>query len=583
VEATRTLRGPGAPPAGAPHAAALSVLDRYRLERRLGAGAFGAVWLARDEVLQRPVAVKVVPRPEGPRGAAGETRAQREALAAARLNHPAIVTLYEAGADEEAHYLVSELVSGITLARALGSGALSDRDVVRIGIALCDALEHAHSCGVVHRDIKPQNVMIPTHPQSEAGVAKLTDFGVARLAGEDALTNTGDVVGTLAYMAPEQAEGRRVDGAADLYSLALVAYEALAGYNPVRAGGPAATARRVGRPLPPLHRVRRGLPVELTAAIDCALAAHAPDRGSLHDLREALESALGSVSNAGATLLAPPAPARPAPRWLLRLGARLLPGLAAGGLAALALLLPDRAAPVPVALAAGAVAAAVFLLPRLGWLLGAGGLVGWLAAGPASAPRTAALVASALVLCPLLLPGRGRLWSLPAAAPILGLAGLAVAFPALAGQARRIWDRAALGALGFWWLVVAEPVVARTLLHGEPHGTGAAGGWRDSGAGAVRDVLVPLAGSGVLAGALLWAAAAVVLPWLVRGRGLAAGAGALVWAGLLLAGAQAIGVMIEGSVARPHPPEALVAAALGGLAAGLLAAVRARRSGPGVA
>ena len=137
---------------------------------------------------------------------------------------------------------------------------LSDRDVLRIGLALCGALEHAHGRGVVHRDVKPQNVIIPDAPRSAAGVAKLADFGVAHLAGDEPLTRTGDVVGTLAYMAPEQAAGRRVDERADLYSLALVLYEALAGTNPVRAGSPAATARRVGTVLPPLQALAQGPP-----------------------------------------------------------------------------------------------------------------------------------------------------------------------------------------------------------------------------------------------------------------------------------------------------------------------------------
>ena len=131
---------------------------------------------------------------------------------------------------------------------------LSDRDVLRIGLALCGALGHAHGRGVVHRDVKPQNVMVPDAPRSAAGVAKLTDFGIAHMAGDDPLTRTGDVVGTLAYMAPEQAAGQRVDERTDLYSLALVLYEALAGLNPVRTGSPAATARRVGTVLPALRR-----------------------------------------------------------------------------------------------------------------------------------------------------------------------------------------------------------------------------------------------------------------------------------------------------------------------------------------
>src|SRR5688572_30291204 len=198
------------------------ILDRYRMEGRLGAGAFGVVWLAWDEKLEREVAVKVIPR----EGGAGE-RVEREARAAARLNHPGIVAIYELASDEHDVYLVSELVRGRTLAELVRAGAIADRDVARIGIALCEALEHAHARGVIHRDVKPQNVMVLAEPAAGAGFAKLTDFGIAHLGGGDTLTATGDVVGTLAYMAPEQAEGRRVTPACDVYSLALMLYEAL--------------------------------------------------------------------------------------------------------------------------------------------------------------------------------------------------------------------------------------------------------------------------------------------------------------------------------------------------------------------
>ena len=230
------------------------VLDRYRLERRLGAGGFGVVWQAWDEKLERDVAVKVIPREDG------DERADREARAAARLNHPGIVALYELGADESDFFLVSELVPGRTLAELTRAKALADRDVARIGIALCEALEHAHSRGVIHRDVKPQNVMVLAEPAAGAGFAKLTDFGVAHLASGDRVTRTGDVVGTLAYMAPEQAEGRAVSPESDVYSLALTLFEAWTGANPVRAASPAATARRVGRRLPALGSKRRDLP-----------------------------------------------------------------------------------------------------------------------------------------------------------------------------------------------------------------------------------------------------------------------------------------------------------------------------------
>ena len=242
LSTTERLPGAEAPPdpgpgltVGAPGGGL--ILDRYRIERRLGAGGFGVVWLARDERLEREVAVKVIPHdPEDPT----TTRGEREARVAARLNHPGIVALYELAADDEAVYLVSELVRGRTFAELARGRALADRDVARIGLALCDALEHAHAREVIHRDVKPQNVIVVDQPAAGAGFAKLADFGVAHLAGGDPLTRTGDVVGTLAYMAPEQAEGRRVTPAADVYSLALTLYEGWTGANPVRAGSPAA-------------------------------------------------------------------------------------------------------------------------------------------------------------------------------------------------------------------------------------------------------------------------------------------------------------------------------------------------------
>src|SRR3954471_4620098 len=251
------------------------VLQRYRLVRRLGSGGFGTVWLAQDERLDRPVAVKRVPTGD----AASAERARREALAAARLAHPGIVALYETDADEEACYLVSELVRGETLGALEEAGALSDRDVVEIRLGLCEALAHAPARGVVHRDVKPGNVLVPEAPEDGGSPAKLTDFGIARVVGDDALTQTGDILGTLAYMAPEQAEGRGATAASDLYALGLVLYEALAGVNPIRGASPAETARRVGTPLPSLRRLRRDLPAELCATIDQAVEVEPAARG----------------------------------------------------------------------------------------------------------------------------------------------------------------------------------------------------------------------------------------------------------------------------------------------------------------
>ncbi|MGN6170137.1 MAG: serine/threonine-protein kinase, partial [Solirubrobacteraceae bacterium] len=201
-------RNTAAAPAHTPQAL---VLERYRLLSALGTGAFATVWLALDERLQREVAVKVIPQTRVIRA-----RLEREAWAAARLSHPAIVTLYEAAADRDAAYLVSELVPGSTLEQALVEGRLSDRSIVEIGISLCDALSYAHREGIIHRDVKPSNILIPDDPHDAAPVAKLTDFSVAHAIGGDSLTATGDVVGTAVYMAPEQAAGREVRPTADL-------------------------------------------------------------------------------------------------------------------------------------------------------------------------------------------------------------------------------------------------------------------------------------------------------------------------------------------------------------------------------
>jgi hypothetical protein len=271
------------------------VVERYRLLEQLGSGGFGAVWRAHDELLHREVALKRVWL--GPTG--DSDRAAREALAAARLSHPAIVPLYEAFTQGDAFYLISELVYGDTLAGLMARDRLNDEEALQVGIALADALEHAHSRGVIHRDIKPQNVLVPSPrvtgtevSQPLAVAAKLADFGGASIVGEDALTRTGDVLGTLAYMAPEQCDGLVAAEQADLYSMALVIYEALAGGNPVRGATPAATARRIGSVLPSLASSRPDLPGALTHAIDLAVAPEPERRGTLGDLRLAFDDAL---------------------------------------------------------------------------------------------------------------------------------------------------------------------------------------------------------------------------------------------------------------------------------------------------
>jgi eukaryotic-like serine/threonine-protein kinase len=530
-------------------------LGRYRVGPRLGAGGFGTVYEAHDERLNRHVALKVIASDGEP-----DDRVRREAQAVARLDHPGIVAVFDAGEEDGSRYLVSELVRGATLAQLESSGALSDRDVVRIGLSLADALAHAHERGVIHRDVKPQNVMVPERPRSPYGAAKLTDFGVAHLAGDEPLTRTGDVVGTLAYMAPEQAAGERVDERVDLYALGLVLYEALAGSNPVRAASPAATARRLGTVLPGLHRARGDLPAELCAALDRTLRPLPDERGDLLDLADALAEALPELSDEGGAVA--PHPLERA-RELPPLAARLAAGAAAGALVALALIGLVPQPPLPVLAAAATAALLAGLFPALGWVLAAVATVGAVAFASEPRPGVALLVMLAVVGPPLLLRGASLGWSLPAAAPLLGLAGLAGAFPALAGMARRGWTRAALGALGLWWLLLAEPLLGRTLLFGAASGTPARPRWDGAVGLAASDVIVPLATSGALAQALLWAGAALVMPWVVRGRNLAVDVvAATIWAAGLAAATVSVGQAAGGASPRGLVAGAVLAGAL---------------------
>ncbi|HEY2161801.1 MAG TPA: serine/threonine-protein kinase [Solirubrobacteraceae bacterium] len=526
------------------------VLDRYRLHRRLGTGGFGTVWHARDERLERDVAVKLLPRERVVSG-----RFEREARAAARLSHPGIVTLYEAAVDDDGAYLVSELVVGATLSALLDAGRLSDRDILKIASALSAALIHAHAQGVVHRDVKPSNVLIPERPATPAQIAKLTDFGVARIIGGDALTRTGDVIGTMAYMAPEQAEGLEAGASADLYSLALVIYEALTGVNPVGTGTAARRARRLGAYLPPLRRQRRDLPRELGCAVDLALRPRPRERGSVEELGAAFESSLGNVHDRPGVIASPwpsrterslgarppledrhaepfaePARAQPlrldeggepeprARRPPIPWPQRALSGAVAAGAAAwlAGTVLPASGVnPAIVAAVAGAVVA---LLPRIGWIALVATAVAALAAD--SRPGAAVLVAIGGLITPLLLPLRPARWPLPAVAPALGAIGLAGAWPALAGRAGSAWQRAALGGAGWILLVIVEALGATNLYAHLPHAVPARSAWMPSVSGAVDHVLGPLLSSGLLAPALVWAFAAVVLPWATAIRSL---------------------------------------------------------------
>jgi eukaryotic-like serine/threonine-protein kinase len=547
------------------------VLGRYRLERRLGAGGFGVVWLGWDEKLEREVAVKAIPHETGH----GE-RVEREARAAARLNHPGIVAVYELAADEHDVYLVSELVRGRTLAELMKAGAIADRDVARIGIALCDALEHAHAHGVIHRDVKPGNVMVVADPAAGAGFAKLADFGVAHVVSDNPLTMTGDVVGTLAYMAPEQAEGQRVGPAADVYSLALSLYEAWTGTNPIRSGGIAATARRLGQPLPSLADRRPDLPLELCDAIDDSLEIEPERRLRAGELRAELERAERKLDEEGglvepATLMRVGLPAsdtrrRAAKPELSRPGTiarRIAAGALAGGivLGVLETLGPD---PTFSALAAAGIAAlGVALLPRVAWLVVAMALCGWLVAPETDRQGTALILAAAALPIPLLLPRAGLLWSVPVLAPLLGTIALGPAFIGAAALASTAWRRAGLAAAGFLWLALGEVLTGKDLLYGVADGTLGRHEWQQSISSAAGDGLGPLLSGPALAPIVVWAAFAVLLPLIVRGRWLTVDLlGAGLWTVGLVVTLTALGDMLAATTTLSQPRGA-VAGAIG--------------------
>jgi serine/threonine protein kinase len=523
----------GEPPrTGGATARGALLMGRYRLVRRLGRGAFGTVWSARDERLDREVAVKVLDREQ-----VIHARFEREARAAARLQHPAIVTLYEAAVDDDGAYLVSELVRGRTLEGLLEQGKLSDREILEIGVALCEALSHAHAQGVIHRDVKPSNVLVPSHRGRAPGLgpglgesAKLTDFGVAHVVGAAALTRTGDIVGTLAYMAPEQALDGESGPPADLYSLALILYEALSGVNP-RVG---ASRRRDSASLPPLRRQRRDLPRRLAAGIDTALRARPEQRGSLLDLRATLLACLDQADDTPG-IVAPGWRGKDEETWV-----RDVPG-------------PEwterRQGNAPTLQMTGSSARALrsglTTVMSLAWFwralnaaaagLGAAWLVTALWTRP---PFEPALVALVVALIALVVPLAGVLLSGVA----LGVVGLAGALPALVAKlAGHWWQRALLGAAALCGLVIAGRLTGHNLY------------WLPA--------RIPPSDPRALLALAAWALAAVVAPLLRTRR--------FPLLDLMLAGAWSVGLVVAVGASGAHPlvgelPGALLAAVIMG-------------------
>jgi predicted ATPase len=269
--------------------------NRYRLDAELGHGGMGVVYRARDGLLDREVAVKVL----SAAGLSDDARARllREARAAAHLNHPNIVTIYDAGEFEGAPFIVMELVNGVSLHDLQ---TLTLPDILDLTRQLCAALDHAHSHGIVHRDLKPENILVVSNPppnpspsEGERGVrVKLMDFGLARSRGAARLTQEGALVGSVYYLPPEQALGQEVDGRADLYSLGVIIYELTTGRLPFTGDDPLTIiSQHLYAPVVPPRTFRPELPPALEASILKLLAKNPADRfPSARELEHALDS-----------------------------------------------------------------------------------------------------------------------------------------------------------------------------------------------------------------------------------------------------------------------------------------------------
>ncbi len=241
------------------------VLGRYRPMRPLGSGGSGSVWLALDERNGLDVALKIIPR-EGKAAA----RAEREALAARRLRHDRCVRAYDVGHDASHVYIAYEYIPGRTVREALRTGALSEADTVEVAAQVLDALAHAHRAGIVHRDVKPSNILL--EDRDEIAV-RLLDFGLAQFDGADTLTAVGDVPGTLAYIAPERLAGEEATPESDVWSVGVLLWEALAERHPFWGVPLQEVARAIQAGAPPLASERKQLPRRLVSAVDSALAA----------------------------------------------------------------------------------------------------------------------------------------------------------------------------------------------------------------------------------------------------------------------------------------------------------------------
>jgi len=414
------------------------VLDRYRPLRPLGSGGSGSVWLARDEHTGLDVALKIVAR-EGKAAA----RAEREAAAAARLRHRSCLRAYAFRRDARHVYIAYEFVPGRTFREALRAGELNDAAALEACSQICDGLAHAHAAGILHRDVKPSNVLLADGDHISV---RLLDFGLARMAEAETLTAQGDVPGTLAYISPERLAGEEASEAADVWAVGVMLWESLAGRHPFWQASMLDTARAIEQGAPSLIELRPDLPKALIGVVDRALSGNPTRRPSALELATALRDAARPThrvkrpSRGGSIAY---------PREATRLGSAVLAGGFAAWTAAELPFYPHGAAPV-LALTAAALTA---YRARLG--LAAALAVPVFPLGNVSlglAVLYAALAAVWVVLC-WREPRGGLLFALgPALAPLAALALV----PLAASGLRAGWRRAAQACVA----VLAAAVVA---------------------------------------------------------------------------------------------------------------------------
>ncbi|HET6174860.1 MAG TPA: serine/threonine-protein kinase [Gaiellales bacterium] len=535
------------------------VCDRFRIDGVLGVGGTGTVFRALDLERAEVVALKAIPH-----DATLRQRARREASVAGKLRHPNVVRLRSVHEDGQYVYIASDIVEGVDLAGALRQGQLGDASLLRVASAVCSGLAHAHEHGVVHRDVKPANVLL-----GRDGSVRVLDFGIATLDEPDA-TVDDRMLGTLSYMAPETCQGGRPKPATDVWAVGVMVYEALTGANPYRARTPDELRERHRHPPRSLGDLRPDLPHALAAACARALESHPRRRPSAEAFGRVLAAAADAIERPGERGREPSTGGgRRLPLGLLsRPGRVSLPSLPS------LLDFPRPQVSLPVAewgesvarcglpelgegprriarLAAGSGCCALLIASVLGafpfWPSGlvlplafAGALLAlaspWLAGAFALAVCVPALgdVSAGLAWCVALAGGlwllacvrAGRRALLPAAAPLLAAVLLWPLYVLAAGSLRTVLGRALAGAAGPF----AIALWAAVPLAGGLAGTADAGG--------VARTLVAGAGAPLLVQSAAWALAAAVVPYVLASvrRGVLIG----VWLAGLLAGQVAL-------------------------------------------